>query len=412
MKSATTPLVTSTAPTGRVLWGRSIALGVAGTAIALIALPLTAGKYAPGQTVVSAPLPVAPLSFDLSPGDPNPAPRAARSTAVASPPATGSQADMPISDPFAANLESPATMPAPTAAGQAPIAANPTPNPTAAAPQNTAPTPATTAATTRPTPAAKANIAPPKPPAANRPAPNRQNMFWMEQTPQRAFNLQKDLPIYAQIFQSPTSMGVVAVGVAEGNYQLMVQNGALYVQPTPNYYGHTDPGNLSWGQRVTNFGPCSDQGRSGGNLATADRACVERLAGRLPTALTDLYAAGIDPYDDLQALVNAIDLYNQASPIHSRWFPQALSIARRGGLSGLEAYAWARTAAFYLDSNDRLDIRNGTNRASGLLGICSREGRPVTQWECVYADQARRVQAIATTYQSFLKLATNKSRRG
>lgn len=236
-------------------------------------------------------------------------------------------------------------------------------------------------------------------------------MFWMEQAPQRALNLKKDLPIYAQIFQSSTALGVVAVGVAEGNYRLTVQNGALFVQPTPNYYGHTDPGNLSWGQRVTNYGPCSDQGRSGGNLAAADRACVERLVGRLPTALTDMYAAGIDPYDDLQALVNAVDLYNQASPIHSRWFPQALTIARRGGLSGLEAYAWARTASFYLDSNDRLDIRNGTNRASGLLGICSREGRPMTQWECVYADQARRVGAIASTYQSFLKLATNKSRR-
>ncbi len=418
MKSATTPLVSSTAPTGRVLWGRSIALGVAGTAIALIALPLTAGKYASSQPVASAPLPVAPLSFDLSPGDQDPGPSAPPPrTTVANPAAPGSQAapgsktDMPISDPFAANLESPVTMPAPTAAGQAPSTANQTPKTTAEATARSS-TPAPTSATApRPTPAAKANITQPNSPAPARPAPNRQSMFWMEQAPQRAFNLQKDLPIYAQIFQSPTSMGVVAVGVAEGNYQLMVQNGALYVQPTPNYYGHTDPGNLSWGQRVTNYGACSDQGRSGGNLATADRACVERLAGRLPTALTDLYAAGIDPYDDLQALVNAIDLYNQASPIHSRWFPQALSIARRGGLSGLEAYAWARTAAFYLDSNDRLDIRNGTNRASGLLGICSREGRPVTQWECVYADQARRVQAIATTYQSFLKLATNKSRR-
>lgn len=394
------------APPGRVLWGRSIALGVAGTAIALIALPLTAGKYNPSPPAVSGPLPVSPLDFEPAPTSGDLDPSAARSTTVASAPVAGGQADVPISDPFAANLESPATMPAPAGSSQPPIA--PTAAPTAAPssqPQNTA-------APRAAAPAAKASPAAPKPVTPNRPAPNRQNMFWMEQAPQRAFNLQKDLPIYAQIFQSSTSMGVVAVGVAEGNYQLMVQNGALYVQPTANYYGHTDPGNLSWGERVTNFGPCSDQGRSGGNLAAADRACVERLVGRLPTALTDLYAAGIDPYDDLQALVNAIDLYNQASPIHSRWFPQALSIARRGGLSGLEAYAWARTAAFYLDSNDRLDIRNGTNRASGLLGICSREGRPVTQWECVYADQARRVQAIATTYQSFLKLATNKSRRG
>lgn len=416
VKSVANSLVSSPASPGRILWGRSIALGVAGTAIVLIALPLTAGKQAQPKTEASTPLPVSPLSFDL-PGD-----DASRSGSgsIASQPTGGSNGDVPISDPFAANLESMATVP--TTSGAAPGQTSSSPNNGAAIaggtangsqPNPTQSAPAAAPTTARPTPAAPLKSSTAKPPTAppTRPAPNGQTMFWMEQAPQRSFNLQKDLPVYAQIFQSPTSMGVVAVGVAEGNYRLMVQNGSLFVQPTPNYYGHTDPGNLSWGQRVTNYGACSDQGRSGGNLAVADRACVERLSGRLPTALTDLYAAGIDPYEDLQALVNAIDLYNQASPVHSRWFPQALAIARRGGLSGLEAYAWARTASFYLDSNDRLDIRNGTNRASGLLGICSREGRAVTQWECVYADQARRVQAIATTYQSFLKLATNKSSR-
>ena len=199
--------------------------------------------------------------------------------------------------------------------------------------------------------------------------------------------------------------------MAEGNYQLVVQNGSLFVQPTSNYFGHTDPGNLSWGQTVTNFGPCSDQGRSGGNIAMSESMCVARLRDRLPTALQDLYQSGIDPYNDLEALLNAVDLYNQASPIHSRVFPQALAIAKRGGLYGPDAYAWARTAAFYLNDREQLDIEHGTNRAGGLLGICSREGRPVTQWECVYGDQARRVRAISQTYQSFLQLARNDQPR-
>ncbi|MGD1851275.1 MAG: hypothetical protein ACFCBU_11945 [Cyanophyceae cyanobacterium] len=211
--------------------------------------------------------------------------------------------------------------------------------------------------------------------------------------------------LFRRLYQGPTSLGVVAVGVAEGTYRLMVRNGSLYVQPTRSYYGHVDPGNLSWGARVVNYGPCSDQGRSGGNLATAAEQCVQRLAGRLPTVLSDFSQAGIDPREDLEGLLNGVDLYNQASPIHSRWFPKALAIARQGGLGGLEAYAWARTASFYLDDKQRLDLRDGTNRATGLIGICRREGSAQTQWECVYRDQARRVGAIATVYRKFLQLS-------
>ncbi|NJO19794.1 MAG: hypothetical protein HC838_06600, partial [Spirulinaceae cyanobacterium RM2_2_10] len=116
---------------------------------------------------------------------------------------------------------------------------------------------------------------------------------------------------------------------------------------------------------------------------------------RLPTNIADLYEAGIHPDYDLEALLNTTDLYNQASPIHSRRFPEALAIARRGGLQGLEAIAWARTASFYLNSRNELDLHTGRNHASGLLGICARERRPVTEWECVYGDQMRRTQEIA-----------------
>lgn len=211
--------------------------------------------------------------------------------------------------------------------------------------------------------------------------------------------------LFQKLYEGPTSLGVVAVGVAEGTYRLMVSNGSLYVQPTRSYYGHVDPGNLSWGARVTNYGPCSDQGRSGGNLAVAAQQCVQRLAGRLPTVLGDFSQAGIDPSEDVEGLLNGVDLYNQASPIHSRLFPTALAIARKGGLSGLEAYAWARTASFYLDDQRRLNLKDGTNRATGLIGICRREGSAHTQWECVYRDQARRVGAIATVYRKFLQLS-------
>jgi hypothetical protein len=269
----------------------------------------------------------------------------------------------------------------------------------AAAPQSPAPNANTNTNTSAP---ARPSV---PPPPAN---PDQEKSFWMANAPGQSqkFDLRQSLQIYGQLYQSPTSLGVVAVGMAEGNYTMLIQNGSLFVQPTGNYYGHVDPGNLSWGERVTNYGPCSDQGRSRGNIALAEKMCVDRLRDRLPTLLTDLNAAGIDPYGDLPALLNAADLYNQASPIHSRWFPHALAIAKRGGLYGPTAYAWARTASFYLDANDRLNVEKGTNRASGLLGICARERRATTQWDCVYADQARRVNAIAQVYDKFLQLAT------
>lgn len=221
----------------------------------------------------------------------------------------------------------------------------------------------------------------------------------------RPFDLKQTLITYSPLFATPTSLGMVAIGVAEGNYRLVVQDGTLYVQQTPTYFGHTDPGNLSWGERVTNYGPCSDQGRSRGNIAVAEQFCLERALSRLPTHLVDLNAAGIDLNQDIEAVLNTADLYNQASPINSRYFPKALAMARRGGLTGIEALAWARTASFYLNSNDELDVEKGTNQATGLLGICIREGRPITEWQCVHDDQMRRVQAIATVVEKYRRLA-------
>ncbi len=218
------------------------------------------------------------------------------------------------------------------------------------------------------------------------------------------FNLQQSLSLYSSLFTTPTSLGMVAIGAAEGNYRLVVSNGTLYVQYTQLYFGHTDPGNLSWGEVVTNYGPCSDQGRSKGNISVAEQWCLERSRSQLPRQLIDINAAGINPNTDLEAVLNAADLYNQASPIHSRYFPQALVMAKRRGMTGIAALAWARTESFYLNTNGQMDLQNGQNKATGLIGICARENRPVTEWECVYGDQLRRVKAIDSVLDKYRKI--------
>jgi hypothetical protein len=227
----------------------------------------------------------------------------------------------------------------------------------------------------------------------------------------RPFNLQQSLNTHSRLFDAPTSLGMLVIGVAEGTYRLVEKEGTLYAQQTLSYFGHTDPGNLSWGEQVTNYGPCSDQGRSGGNIALAEQLCLERSRGALPTHLVDLNSAGIDPNQDLEAILNTADLYNQASPIHSRYFPKALAMARRGGLTGIDALAWARTASFYLNTNKELDIETGSNQATGLLGICARENRWVTEWQCVYDDQMRRVKAIAKVLEKYRLFAQKKTQK-
>ncbi|NES00200.1 MAG: hypothetical protein F6J86_41470, partial [Symploca sp. SIO1B1] len=180
-----------------------------------------------------------------------------------------------------------------------------------------------------------------------------------------------NLDPYSALFATPVSLGIVAIGVAEGNYRLFIEDGNLYVEKTPLYFGHTDPGNLSWGEVVTNYGPCSDQGRSGGNLAVAEKLCSQRSLAQVPTHLADLQAAGIDPRKNIEFLLNTADLYNQASVIHSRRFPEALILASLTGQTGVEAIAWARTASFYLNENQEIDFQEGENKATGLLGICA-----------------------------------------
>lgn len=224
--------------------------------------------------------------------------------------------------------------------------------------------------------------------------------------PGRYFDLNQSLRLNSSLFATATSLGMVAIGVAEGNYRLFIEDGTLYLEQTPAYFGHTDPGNLSWGEVVTNYGPCSDQGRSRGNITLAEQMCSERSLAGLSRQLVDLNAVGIDPNADLEALLNTADLYNQAKLIHSRKFPEALALARQGGKTGVEAIAWARTASFYLNEYQEFDLQQGENKASGLIGICARENLPITEWQCVYRDQLRRAQAIASVLDKYRQLSS------
>ncbi|NET58341.1 MAG: hypothetical protein F6K47_19945 [Symploca sp. SIO2E6] len=224
--------------------------------------------------------------------------------------------------------------------------------------------------------------------------------------PERYFDLNQSLSLNASLFATSTSLGMVAIGVAEGNYRLFIENGTLYLEQTAGYFGHTDPGNLSWGEVVTNYGPCSDQGRSGGNIAKAEQMCSQRALTGLSRQLVDLNAAGIDPNADLEALLNTADLYNQARLIHSRKFPEALVLARQGGKTGVEAIAWARTASFYINQYQEFDLQQGENKASGLIGICARENLAITEWQCVYKDQLRRAQAIASVLNKYRQISS------
>ncbi|MEM8641735.1 MAG: hypothetical protein AAGG51_23400 [Cyanobacteria bacterium P01_G01_bin.54] len=185
-------------------------------------------------------------------------------------------------------------------------------------------------------------------------------------------------PPQRQLFAQLDSLGVMAIGHAEGNL-------TVAGEPTGNYWGHSDPGNFR-----RNQGWCSDQGRGGGNVERANQKCLERVQQRLELIKTDLKAAGLEPDKHPLALINAVDLYNQASPWVSRQFPQAYQRAQAQGHRDEAAMVWARVEAFR---------RRGKIDASGLIGICRREGRRVSDWDCVAADQRRRVRAIERVWE-------------
>lgn len=190
--------------------------------------------------------------------------------------------------------------------------------------------------------------------------------------------LPQPLPETAELFTDLQALGVVAIGYAEGNLTVTGDR-------TAAYWGHADPGNFRQNQ-----GWCSDQGRGGGDPDLADRKCLERVQAQLPQITADFYHAGLDPAAEPEGLLNAVDLYNQAAPWVSRQFPKKYALARKLGKTEEVALVWARVEAFR---------REGRIDASGLIGICRREARPVTDWQCVAQDQRRRIQAIAQVLQ-------------
>lgn len=188
------------------------------------------------------------------------------------------------------------------------------------------------------------------------------------------------------LFTSMDALGVRAIGHAEGNLTVEGDRTSLY-------YGHSDPGNFKQNQ-----GWCSDQGRGGGDVHRADVACMQRITNQLGRLYAGLNAAGIDPHTNLAVAINIVDLYNQAAPWVSANFPLAYQSAISADYAGSEAIAWARTAAFIRDPNEvtpHLDTATARLDAAGLLGICRRENRGVSDWDCVHHDQARRVRAIS-----------------
>ncbi|MDY6781098.1 MAG: hypothetical protein SW833_00825 [Cyanobacteriota bacterium] len=161
-----------------------------------------------------------------------------------------------------------------------------------------------------------------------------------------------------------------AIGHAEGNLTVSGERTSLY-------YGHMDPGN-----GVRNFGYCSNQNRTA-DAKGADESCDRYIGQFKNKAIKELASAGIN-LDDQEAFINTLDLANQAHPRTFPRFPHALAEARKKGLTGLDAITEARVQSF----------GEGGKEATGLIGICRREKRPVTDEMCVAGDQRRRAKAI------------------
>jgi len=194
------------------------------------------------------------------------------------------------------------------------------------------------------------------------------------------------------LFADNSSIGVLAICAAEGNCTI---NG----KKTSLYYYHVDPGNS-----IANRGWCSDQGRGGTSLENADTVCLKRTRSRIPRLVGKLQNAGIKPEQNIEAFINNLDQWNQASPRVSDAFPKKYADALKKGLKGKEAILWARVEAFR-KSNRELEA--GNSRV-GLFSICANPQNTYYttrlrkysmwserwRWNCIALDQKRRLEAI------------------
>jgi hypothetical protein len=195
-----------------------------------------------------------------------------------------------------------------------------------------------------------------------------------------------DIPLsIRELFGTKKAPGSIAVGVAEGN---LSPSG----KPTSIYSGHTDPGNFA-----TNRGFCSWNKAQGLSVAEADRQCLEALQWQSVATENHLIDLGFNPQSHKAAIVVGTDLWNQSNYAGSM-FPVKYKAAKDKGITGQQAYLWARVESFR-NEQQQLD-------ASGLFGICKREPYYQQQlkglqfdseewrWNCIKLDQLRRILEI------------------
>jgi hypothetical protein len=194
------------------------------------------------------------------------------------------------------------------------------------------------------------------------------------------------------LFASNSSVGVLAICAAEGNCTTEGKKTSLY-------YSHVDPGN-----RIENFGWCSNQSRDRGSLNIIDAGCLTRTRSRIPRLVRKIQAVGINPEQNIEVFVNSLDQWNQASPRVSDAFAFRYADALKKGLKGKEAILWARVEAFRRSDGE---LEAGNSRV-GLFSICANPKNPYYttrlqqysmfserwRWNCIALDQRRRLEAI------------------
>ncbi len=139
-------------------------------------------------------------------------------------------------------------------------------------------------------------------------------------------------------------------------------------------------------------------------MANADAGCLTRTRSRIPRLVRKLQNASINPEQNIEAFINNLDQWNQASPRVSDMFPKKYADALNKGLKGKEAILWARVEAFRRSGGE---LEAGNSRV-GLFSICANPKNTYYttrlqqysmfserwRWNCIALDQKRRLEAI------------------
>jgi hypothetical protein len=139
-------------------------------------------------------------------------------------------------------------------------------------------------------------------------------------------------------------------------------------------------------------------------LENADAGCLTRTRSRIPRLARKLQNSGINPEQNIEAFINNLDQWNQASPRVSDAFPKKYADAQNKRLKGKEAILWARVEAFRRSDGE---LEAGNSRV-GLFSICANPKNTYYttrlqqysmfserwRWNCIALDQRRRLDAI------------------